>query len=158
MGLRARELHAGRVRRLYPDWVRGAGLITAFVLAAVGCAHAGEGGQQPPSASTPASLGALLVGRLQGDAVHRCAWIGTRGEGVQVRWPRRYRIRFEPLRVEDARGRIVARWGDWIRMGGGIVDRYRPIPTCPGGDQPGMWLPAKIEFLGKNRPPEAHIP
>lgn len=124
-----------------------------LALAAAGCSG---GGENASPATTGPGLQALLVGRLFGDAARRCVWVGRPRTGTQVAWPRRYRIRFDPVRVENRSGRILARRGDWVRMGGGVVDNLRPKANCPGADQPGRWLPSgKIDFLGRARPPEA---
>jgi hypothetical protein len=129
--------------------------LALVALAAAGCAGGGEGSPESTGQTEP-GLNALLVGRLYGDAAHRCVWVGTAESGTQVEWPKRYRIEFDPVRVIDDTGVVRAREGEWIRMGGGIVDQFPPNPDCPGGDQPGRWLPAgEIEFLDGKRPPEA---
>jgi hypothetical protein len=128
-------------------------IVLAFALALAGCSGGGESGAP---ATTTTGLGALLVGRLFGAPARRCMWVGTPTSGSQVAWPKRYRIAFRPARIEDRTGVVLARRGDWIRMGGGFVDTLPSDPGCPGGDQPGKWLPAgEIQFLDGKRPPEA---
>jgi hypothetical protein len=48
-----------------------------------------------------------------------CAWLGDRE--VQTLWPKGYRLRTNPLELVDPRGRVVAKEGDHLTSGGGIV-------------------------------------
>jgi hypothetical protein len=128
-------------------------IVFAFAFAFTGCSGGGDSGAP---ARTGTGLEALLVGRLFGDAAGRCVWVGTPTNGAQVAWPKRYRIAFRPVRIEDRTGVVLARSGDWIRMGGGFVDTLPADAGCPGGGEPGKWLPAReLEFLDGKRPPEA---
>jgi hypothetical protein len=121
---------------------------------AVGCGGGG-GGAAGTGNGSEASLGALLVGQLYGDASRRCIWVGGKHGGAQVAWPARYRLRFDPIRIEDANGRVLAHAGDWVRLGGGFDPGTKPDPGCPHGGQNAKWLPGRIQFLGKKRPPDA---
>jgi hypothetical protein len=46
-----------------------------------------------------------------------CAWMGTNG----VLWPAGYRIEFNPTRLVDSGGRVVAHQGQFVSAGGDIV-------------------------------------
>jgi hypothetical protein len=98
---------------------------------------------------------ALMAGRVHGDNRTRCVWVGTRKSAIQIAWPKEYRVRFNPFRIERRDGRVVAREGGWIRSGGGEDSRFAVNPRCPHHEQsrlPGKWSPGSIEFWGKERP------
>jgi hypothetical protein len=48
-----------------------------------------------------------------------CAWLGSRG-GTDL-WPAGYKVRFDPTRLLNAKGRVVAREGDVLQVGGGFA-------------------------------------
>jgi hypothetical protein len=138
-----------------------AALAAALVLLALG-AGCGAGGEHAAASTTkpPAntSLGALLVGRLYGDARTGCVWVGGKKDGAQIAWPSRYRVLTGPTRIETRGGRVLAREGDWLRIGGGFDPATKANPACPHAGEKGKWLPGKIEFLGRHRPPEVRTP
>jgi hypothetical protein len=53
-----------------------------------------------------------------------CAWLQNPGSNQPRRlaflWPAGYRVRFDPTELIDARGRVVARAGERISVGGGV--------------------------------------
>lgn len=71
---------------------------------------------------------ALLVGRLGGDAESGCLWIepaeesAVLGERIAVEWPHGYTAAFDPIRLFDENGTVVARGGDLLELGGGTTD------------------------------------
>ena len=136
-----------------------AAIAVALVLLALG-AGCGAGGEHAAASTTTspanASLGALLVGRLYGNG--RCVWVGGPKDGAQVAWPSRYRALTGPTRIETRGGRVLAREGDWLRIGGGFDPATKADPSCPHAGEKGRWLPGKIEFLGRHRPPEVRKP
>lgn len=73
-------------------------------------------------------MAALLVGRLRGDADMGCLWIepgeeyAGLGNRVSVEWPYGYTAAFDPIRLYDADGHVVAREGDLLELGGGDTD------------------------------------
>jgi hypothetical protein len=96
---------------------------------------------------------ALLIGRLFGDPVAGCVWIGGPMHGVEVDWPSFYDIDVERIRVSGPGG-FVAQEGDWFRMGGGIRPDISVTPGCAATEgQDGMWDPHGIDFFGDERPP-----
>jgi hypothetical protein len=127
-------------------------VLLAGAVLSVGVGGCGEG--ETPHEPGPQTLGALLVGQLHGDTARHCVWLGTQNGGVQLQWPSRYHVRFDPVRIEDALGRVLARAGDWLRVGGGFVPEIRPTPGCPGARRE-VWVAGRIEFFGSRRPPEA---
>lgn len=52
-----------------------------------------------------------------------CAWLGS-GTSSYL-WPAGYRVRFDPTRLINAEGRVVAKEGDMLQFGGG----YAPAPA-----------------------------
>jgi hypothetical protein len=63
----------------------------------------------------------LLVGRLRGaEADPRAVWVeNPSGTRVDLAWPAGFSARFAPgLELADARGAVVARGGDEVRLGG----------------------------------------
>lgn len=94
---------------------------------------------------------ALSLGRLHSDR-EGCSWFGTRNVGLVMIWPRSYHVVAAPLRITDDKGKVVAREGDWIRTSGGnIAPSYRA--RCETAQIRGRWLPTRIEFWGKIKPP-----
>lgn len=96
---------------------------------------------------------AVMYAQIYGDSERRCIWLGGASGGGQMIWPAYYRMRFNPVRVEDPFGNVVARGGDWIVTVGGGVPFAPRNPRCPGAFD-WVWLPGSIEFWGRVRPAE----
>jgi hypothetical protein len=98
---------------------------------AAGCAGSGPGSGRafeltPPglaSADGP-RMAALCEGKLVGALANGKVRTWLEGEAhrrVLVAWPRTYRAHLHPLEVLDERGRVVARAGEFVRLGGGFM-------------------------------------
>jgi hypothetical protein len=100
-----------------------------------------------------AGLLGRMTGRVHGDSATRCVWVGPRSAATQILWPQRYRLRFGPFRIEGPGGRVVARDGDWLRLGGGLGPSTAWLRACPSGDGHWrVWVPGWIQFWGSRRP------
>jgi hypothetical protein len=69
------------------------------------------------------SLTALTIGPLSAGMYRGrwCVWLGGRGSRREaVVWPAGFRARRHPLELVDSRGKVVARGGEHIKIGGGI--------------------------------------
>jgi hypothetical protein len=69
------------------------------------------------------SLTALAIGPLSAGMYRGrwCTWLGSRGSQREaVVWPAGFRARRHPLELVDSRGKVVARGGERIKIGGGI--------------------------------------
>jgi hypothetical protein len=67
-----------------------------------------------------AQSGGTLGGEMVGDAVH--TWLEhDDGQRTLMMWPRPFRARFDPLELLDDQGRVVARGGEFVTVGGGYV-------------------------------------
>lgn len=94
-------------------------------------------------------LDASAIGRIYGDAVHRCSWIGSPAGGDEILWPLEFRVRFKPLRIIDHNGVVVATRGEWLKTTGGDISSKSPA-SCPHAGA--TWLPSRLEFWGHVRP------
>jgi hypothetical protein len=66
------------------------------------------------------AIGTLAAGRYRG---HWCVWLVARwGSGREpIVWPAGFRARRHPLELLDSHGKVVARGGELIKIGGGLV-------------------------------------
>jgi hypothetical protein len=117
-------------------WVPALVMVVAW-LSLASCQRAGED--------------ALLIGRLYGDALVGCVWIGGSRAGAEVEWPSSVHVEFSPVRVTGPR--FVAREGDWFRVAGGTRPTVPITRNCPGSQtQNGRFVPKSIEYFGNERP------
>jgi hypothetical protein len=95
-------------------------LLVSVMLAALAlvAAPAGPAASAEKTGSQPS--GALLEGRLEGDSSLEggCAWLATGATRHEVWWPDGYEVRFEPLRLIDPSGHVVAVEGDVVAVRG----------------------------------------
>jgi hypothetical protein len=66
------------------------------------------------------AIGTLAAGTYRG---HWCVWLGA-GPGSRrepIVWPAGFRARRHPLELVDSRGKVVARGGERIKIGGGSM-------------------------------------
>ncbi|MEM8536204.1 MAG: hypothetical protein AAGF95_35595 [Chloroflexota bacterium] len=95
-----------------------------------------------PQDPSSGSMEALLFGTLQADEVdnERCFWIKTEEERVvTVLWPVDIAGRWDPPRLVDQQGRIIATVGDEVELGGGFSTETELIPDiCNVGDE--LWI------------------
>lgn len=82
-----------------------------------------------PVGDLGAGLLSILHGQLHEDPASGCVWVGKKTGGDEVRWPRGYRIELRPLRLVQS-GRVIARSGDRLRLGGGLDFRYPRSRHC----------------------------
>ncbi len=60
-----------------------------------------------------------IQGELVGDAVTHCVWIDADPEGpTTVLWPPGLRVTFDPLRILDSDGNVMALGGEELSIGG----------------------------------------
>jgi hypothetical protein len=77
---------------------------------------------------------------LTGDATVGCVWLQPTHVGAQPRvdplWPEGFSAEFNPVRVFDAEGRLVATEGDELALAGGFADGEAPrdYPTACNSD------------------------
>jgi hypothetical protein len=68
-----------------------------------------------------AALARGTLGGVLADGAVR-TWLRTaRGKRLVLAWPRTFRARLTPLRVLDDHGRVLARGGESIGIGGGLA-------------------------------------
>ena len=82
----------------------------------------GEGGLKLPThGSVGGRMLASLTGKVVGDPATGCVWLELAVDRTRVAalWPPDYRVRFDPVRIYDARGRVVMREGTMHSFGGG---------------------------------------
>lgn len=74
----------------------------------------------PQATVAPATSGSSITGTLGGDAELEggCAWIQTPGERFEVVYPEGYSVTFEPLRLTDPDGGLVAEEGATLTVEG----------------------------------------
>lgn len=89
--------------------------VAAAVAGVLLTACGGEGGMKLPSygdLNRHTFVGPTRA-QLGGDPVTGCVWLEAafEGERMATLWPRDYRVRFDPIRIYDARGRVVMREG-----------------------------------------------
>jgi hypothetical protein len=74
-----------------------------------------------------------------------CAWLGSGDEAYT--WPAGYRVRLHPTVLLDARGRVVAKEGDVVQVGGG----GSPSPVATRCAAAGQWtwqVQSKVPLRG----------
>jgi len=109
------------------------------LLAACGTAISNEGGAAPAGQDSPVPLptwtdfggeDAFVGGRLRGspDVDGGCVWLEEARLRFAVLWPQGYSAQFDPLRLINERGEVIAREGDLIRAGGG--NYVEPMERC----------------------------
>ncbi len=80
---------------------------------------------------------ALLTGMLGGDAVRDggCLWLQQGTTRSSVMWPYGFRAFGRPIRLEGPDGRVIAREGDRLELGGGAppLDYVIPVDQDPCG-------------------------
>jgi hypothetical protein len=97
---------------------------------------------------------AALQGVVQGSASvdGGCVWLESdQGDRDPIAWPAGYYARFDPLRIYDGTGRLEARQGQQIRVGGGL-GRAVGFP-CMFGHQTAFFIQSGVQVLGGNRIP-----
>lgn len=94
-----------------------------------------------PPGSLRVSDAAVLVGSIVEDAATGCVYIRSGGELNWAVWPRGFRVERFPLRIFDGNGTLVAREGQWLYFGGGLVPA--PEDECRVG--PERWGVADVQ-------------
>ena len=145
--------------------MRGILLGAAVVVAVVAVAVAGSRMSPPASAASTDKArrtyalpsngwkpgdGAMFA--LTGGAFHAklepggaCAWLGS-GD-TAFTWPAGYRVRFHPTVLLDTRGRVVAKEGDVVQVGGGGTQS--PEATrCASAGQWTFQVQSKVPLSG----------
>lgn len=72
---------------------------------------------RPGDAARTAALEGFLTGGM-GPCGNYCVWVEYRGHVTPIVWPAGFRARLDPLELLDGQGRVVARGGDYLRLGG----------------------------------------
>lgn len=121
----------------------GSVLAVTAVLAVTGLTACGDPARSRPVplptsnvSESATSMAASLEGILDGDPVTGCVWVegdSEHQEPVTVRWPRGYRVEFEPLRLYDAEGQELARGGDRVQIAGGF--QGESLEACEPADK-----------------------
>jgi hypothetical protein len=79
----------------------------------------------PDAAHRLAQAGGSLVGAVIDGTVR--TWLASSdGRLVLLMWPAGFAARFDPLEVLDADGRVVARGGELVFVGGGFLKAMDP--------------------------------
>ena len=95
-----------------------------------------------PQDPSSGSMEALLFGTLQAGEVdnERCLWIEVDEErAITVLWPIDIAGRWDPPRLVDQQGRIIATVGDEVELTGGFSTETELIPdVCNIGDE--LWI------------------
>jgi hypothetical protein len=65
-----------------------------------------------------------------------CAWMTTPNRGAVYLWPAGYRVRFDPTELLSPEGKVVARQGQEVNAGGGVISKQgaaslSPSPALP---------------------------
>ena len=95
--------------------VAAAGRLALLAPALSGCIPGAEVVEGPAPA--------VLTGRLEGviEGADECAWLtDAKGRRTSVFYPPGWEVRFNPLRLLDDAGRVVAREGDVLRVRGHV--------------------------------------
>ena len=138
---------------------RGAALLLVVAFAALGASCSRESSQRidVPTTRIPEETGftALFVGTLAGDEEAGCVWLLPEQQGekdydpvrVAVVWPAGFSARTNPLRLYDAKGRLVAREGK-LRLGGGYGSAagFEELGRCRLGES--VWITSSVERAG----------
>jgi hypothetical protein len=67
------------------------------------------------------------------------------GQRLPVIWPKGFHATFDPVRIYDRSGRIVAREGDTIEAGGGLG--FAPGPRCMFGQAEAFSIMSSIDVV-----------
>ena len=88
-----------------------------------------------------------LVGSLVGGRVR--TWLKPdRGRRMLVAWPGTYRARLDPLELLDDNGRVVAKGGEFVSVGGGTPGEPDP-DTRVGWRWKRLFIASKIAHRGR---------
>jgi hypothetical protein len=79
----------------------------------------------PHAVGLAAQSGGQLVGAIVDGAV-RTWLVDPNGQLVLIMWPRGFRARFDPLELLDEHGKVVARGGEVLTVGGGFLKSGDP--------------------------------
>ena len=132
------------------------------LLMATGC---GDGTTQPtlPTTSEAISLGpvdlplnpdppkdAKMMATLVGDPEldGGCVWLRQGVVDLSVLWPPGFTAEFNPVRIMDAAGTVVAQGGDQVELTGSFAadpTAYEPHRCTVG---PELWLTAQVQKSG----------
>ena len=150
---RPRSTHQSKRLRRVPHVLAGTTVVVLLPFVLVGCAASNqEAGSRksvalPTSSWAPGQPGRLaqLEGVVEGGADTGCVWIRAASKKVRIVWPRGYAARFNPLEILDGSGRVVARGGDRVRLGGGFAP---PKDShCTLGDGEAFWVQSEVKVL-----------
>ena len=92
---------------------------------------------------------AALEGVVQGSATADggCVWLQTDlGDRDPIAWPAGFSARFDPIRIYDGTGRVVARQGQHIRVGGGNESAVGL--RCMFGHETAFFVQSGIHVIG----------
>lgn len=93
-----------------------------------------------------------LQARVEGDRGTGCVYLVSEGvPRIAALWPPGYQAAFDPLRILDADGKVVAREGVALEIGGGTVEVMQDrIPEhCRGSDTyEGTYWISSIDMAG----------
>jgi hypothetical protein len=101
---------------------------------------------QNPDPPKDARMVATLVGDPELDG--GCVWLRQGGVDLSVLWPPGYAAEFNPARVIDASGNVVAQEGDQVELTGSFAadpTAYEPHRCTVGSE---LWLAARVERSG----------
>lgn len=119
-------------------------LFIAFAVVASGCL----GGQQvsltPPVATF---VGHLRGGPSEGEDPIMCDWLENEGQARLVLYPPGWDVLYEPTRLVDPAGMVVAREGDLVKVSG-TLDPTGQSLCFPGSSKVGPMIGAdRVEVL-----------
>lgn len=98
-----------------------------IILVSCGSAGGGNGlGEVHP-------IGRVFVGTLKADQRASCTWIATRGQNVQVEWPKGVRVRYGAGGGLYQGRQQLAAFGDTIAVR--EISSAVVVPHCPSGDR-----------------------
>jgi hypothetical protein len=60
---------------------------------------------------------------------HYCVWLAGPSKALAVIWPHGYQARLNPLEILSPAGAVIAREGDTLTVGGGLID-VDPASPC----------------------------
>jgi hypothetical protein len=78
-------------------------------------------------------IGRVFVGTLKADQRTSCTWIATRGQNVQVEWPKGVRVRYGARGGLYRGGRQLAAFGDTVAVR--EISSAVVVPHCPSGER-----------------------
>jgi hypothetical protein len=93
---------------------------------------------------TALTIGTLAAGMYRG---RWCMWlVGPDSRRHPIVWPAGFRARRHPLELVDSRGTILARGGEHIKVGGGVVpDSHQPCMLGRKNAFYAMGYPTRVE-------------